>query len=69
MAKKTVLISNEVSATLGPLAVTARRLRGGTREGVLLVELVAGATRVVVIPDRGLGIWKIVSDGVELGWQ
>jgi len=69
MAKKTVLISDEVSETLGALAVTASRLRGGTREGVLVVELVAGATRVVVLPDRGLGIWKIVSDGVELGWQ
>jgi hypothetical protein len=69
MAKKTVSISNEVSESLGTLAVTARRLRGGTREGVLVVELVAGETRVVVLPDRGLGIWKIVSDGVELGWQ
>lgn len=69
MAKKTVLISDEVSESLGTLAVTARRLRGGTCEGVLVVELVAGMTRVVVLPDRGLGIWKIVSHGVELGWQ
>jgi hypothetical protein len=69
MAKKSISISDEVSESLGTLAVTARRLRGGTREGVLVVELVAGETRVVVLPDRGLGIWKIVSDGMELGWQ
>ena len=69
MAKKTVLINDEVAETLGPLAVKASRLRGGVREGVLLVELVAGPTRVWVLPDSGLGIWKIESDGVALGWQ
>ena len=69
MPHKTVLISDEVSESLGPLAVKARRLRGGVRDGVLLVELVAGSTCVSVLPDRGLGIWKIVGGGVELGWQ
>ena len=69
MPHKTVLVSDEVSESLGPLAVTARRLRGGVQEGVLLVELVAGSTRVLILPDRGLGIWKIVSGDVELGWQ
>jgi hypothetical protein len=69
MPHKTVFISDEVSESLGPLAVRARRLRGGVRDGVLLVELVAGSTRVFILPDRGLGIWKIVGGGVELGWQ
>jgi hypothetical protein len=35
----------------------------------MLVELVAGETKVLVLPDRGLGIWKIMAGGVELGWQ
>ncbi|NDC64172.1 MAG: DUF4432 family protein, partial [Planctomycetia bacterium] len=26
-------------------------------------------TRVFVLPDRGLGIWRIVSGGIELGWR
>ena len=59
----------EVSVTAGPLALHARRLRGGRRDGVLLVELAAGPTRVFIVPDRGLGIWKIVSAGTELGWR
>jgi hypothetical protein len=58
-----------VDVAAGPLAVRSRRLSGGRREGVLLVELVAGDTRVFVLPDRGLGIWKMISGGVELGWQ
>jgi hypothetical protein len=53
----------------GPLAVRARRLAGGRTDGVLLVELAAGDHRVWVLPDRGLGLWKAVLGGVELGWQ
>jgi hypothetical protein len=69
MAKKCITIDGECSASLGPLSVTARRLRGGPREGVLQVELVAGSTRAIVLPDRGLGIWKMNCGDVELGWQ
>ncbi len=57
------------SLAVGPLAVRTTRLSGGRREGVRLVELSAGDTRVMVLPDRGLGIWKMVAGGVELGWQ
>jgi hypothetical protein len=53
----------------GPLGVRTTLLSDGCREGVRLVELVAGDTRVIVLPDRGLGIWKMVAGGVELGWQ
>lgn len=69
MARKTLPIIDEISASLGPLAVQARRLRGGVREGVLLVDVVAGSTRMSVLPDRGLGIWKILAGGLDLGWQ
>ncbi|MFM8496151.1 MAG: aldose 1-epimerase family protein [Planctomycetia bacterium] len=69
MAKKTISIDGEVSETLGGLAVRATRLRGGLRDGVLQVELVAGATRAVVLPDRGLGIWKMHVGDIELGWR
>ena len=58
-----------VDITAGRLAVRSRRLVGGRREGVLLVELVAGETRVFILPDRGLGIWKMLVGGAELGWQ
>lgn len=69
MARKCIAIDGELSASLGSLSVTSRRLRGGPREGVLQVELVAGDTRAIVLPDRGLGIWKIFSRDVELGWH
>ena len=61
--------ADKVDASIGRLAVRSRRLSGGRRDGVLLVELVAGATKVFVLPDRGLGIWKIMAGDCELGWQ
>jgi hypothetical protein len=69
MAIKTVGVLEEMSESLGELAVHVRRLRGGASDGVLLVELVAGGTRAFVLPDRGLGIWKIISGNVEIGWR
>jgi hypothetical protein len=53
----------------GPLAVCTTLLSDGRREGVRLVELTAGDMRVFVLPDRGLGIWKMVAGDVEIGWQ
>jgi len=61
--------ADRVDVALGPLAVRTRRLAGGRRDGVLVVELVAGGTKVFVLPDRGLGIWKVMAGDVELGWQ
>jgi hypothetical protein len=61
--------ADRVDVAIGPLAVRTRRLAGGLRDGVLLVELVAGTTKVFVLPDRGLGIWKMMAGTVELGWQ
>lgn len=69
MAKKCITIDGEISESQGTLRVTARRLRGGAREGVLQVEFVAGSTRAIVLPDRGLGIWRVVAGDVELGWH
>ncbi|MFM9195512.1 MAG: aldose 1-epimerase family protein [Planctomycetia bacterium] len=61
--------ADKVDVSIGSLAVRSRRLSGGRRDGVLLVELVAGSTKVFVLPDRGLGIWKIMAGEFELGWQ
>lgn len=61
--------ADKVDVAMGSLAVRSRRLSGGRRDGVLLVELVAGRTKVFMLPDRGLGIWKIMVGDFELGWQ
>ena len=59
----------DIDVSAGPLAVRCRTLSGGLAEGVRMVELLAGPTRAFILPDRGLGIWKVNAAGTELGWQ
>jgi len=59
----------DIDVAAGPLAVRCRTLAGGLADGVRVVELIAGATRAFILPDRGLGIWKVNAAGTELGWQ
>ncbi|MBU6277048.1 MAG: aldose 1-epimerase family protein [Planctomycetes bacterium] len=61
--------NDSLDIKLGRLQVRTGRIRGGRGDGMLVVELVAGTTRAIVLPDRGLGIWKAWSGPTELGWQ
>jgi len=58
---------------LGPAAqgcsVVKRTLRGGLRSGVEVLEVNNGAFRFVVVPTRGMGIWKASLGRVQLGWR
>lgn len=49
--------------------ITKRRLRGGRRDGVDLVELDNGALRMAIVPTRGMGLWKGQYLGDPIGWQ
>lgn len=50
-------------------AVTKRTLRGGRREGVDVVEVDNGTFRYVLVPTRGMGLWKASLGQLQLGWQ
>jgi len=50
-------------------AVTKRTLRGGRREGVDVVEVDNGTFRYVLVPTRGMGLWKASLGPLQLGWQ
>jgi len=76
MARQTIslvadsLVTPSVTeVTAGRLAVRSRRLTGGRREGVTILELTAGETTVRVLPERGLGIWNMTAGGTDLGWR
>ncbi|WP_165222075.1 aldose 1-epimerase family protein [Aquisphaera insulae] len=51
------------------ISIRKRRLRGGRREGVDLIEVDNGRLSFAVIPTRGMGIWKGSCDGDRLGWD
>ncbi len=49
--------------------VSKRTLRGGLQEGVELIQVDNGSMKFAVIVTRGMGIYKIESDELNLGWD
>ncbi len=50
-------------------SVRKRTLRGGTRDGVDLVEVHNGALSFSVLTTRGMGLWRGEYHGLALGWR
>jgi len=50
-------------------SVAKRTLRGGRRDGVDAIEVDNGAFRFVVLPTRGMGIWRAGLGELPLGWK
>src|SRR5271167_3682730 len=64
-------VSNETLrlATSHGWSIRKRTLRGGLRDGVDLVEVHNGALSFVVLPTRGMGLWRGDYHGLPLGWK
>lgn len=56
-------------ATPHPWSIQKRTLRGGLREGIDLIEISNGALSFVVLPTRGMGLWRGQYRGLGLGWK
>jgi hypothetical protein len=50
-------------------AVTKRTLQAGVSRGVEVVEVHNGRLRFVVLPTRGMGIWRADLGDLQLGWK
>ena len=50
-------------------SVTKRTLRSGLRHGVDVIEVNNGVFRFVVVPTRGMGIWRANLGQLQLGWN
>jgi hypothetical protein len=59
----------DVGGTARGYRVSKRTLRGGLRDGVDVIEVHNGRLRFVVVPTRGMGIWRADMGGVQLGWR
>ncbi len=54
--------------------ITLKTLHGGKREGVQVVEVDNGVMTLVIVPTRGMSIWKAFANGKDkqthaLGWK
>lgn len=49
--------------------VTKRMLHGGLQDGVDVVEVDNGAIRFIVLPTRGMNLWKAWKGELPIGWK
>jgi hypothetical protein len=52
-----------------PWSVAKETLHGGKQEGVDVIEPDNGELRITIIPTRGMGILRVLSGDVRLGWD
>jgi hypothetical protein len=52
-----------------PFRIWKKTLHGGKQEGSTLVGIETGELSVLVVPTRGMGIYKAHFGGVEFGWN
>jgi len=53
----------------GNWSIMKRTLHGGLCEGVDVIEVNNGALSFILVPTRGMGLWKGRYEGCEIGWQ
>jgi hypothetical protein len=51
------------------LSVERKKLHGGLRDSVETLTIDNGKLKFVLVPTRGLGVWKAWLGGEELGWK
>src|SRR5689334_24411386 len=50
-------------------SVRRQRLHGGKQDGVDIVVIDNGSMTITVVPTRGMGILRVVSGDMRLGWD
>lgn len=68
-AGELILSQADVSSSTSAFSVTKRSLHGGLRGGMEIIEVDNGRMKFWLLPERGMGIWKVWLDGIEIGWQ
>lgn len=63
------ILPHDVGGPVGGYSISKRRLRGGLRDAVDVVEVDNGTFRFVAVPTRGMGIWHARLGDLQLGWR
>ena len=63
------LVTGDYLTQGGTVSVKHGHLVGGKAEGLEIVLVDTGAVRAVLLPGRGMGIWKLWAGGIEFGWN
>ena len=62
-------LSMNLETRSGPIQTRHGRFRGGTADQVEVIEVDSGAVRVMILPTRGMSIWRMEADGIRFAWN
>ena len=62
-------LTRTVETRLGEVSTRHGRFVGGAADQVEVIEVDTGPARVMILPSRGMSIWKVVSKGVWFEWD
>ena len=62
-------LAKSIETRLGEVQTRHGRFVGGVADQVEVIEVDTGPARVIILPTRGMSIWKIESHGVPFGWD
>jgi len=61
-------LAGDYKTGAGTVVIQHGHLVGGKSEGVEIILVDTGASRTLLLPGRGMGIWKLWAGGIEFGW-
>lgn len=62
-------ITADFPTSAGTVSVKHGHLVGGKATGLEVVYVDSGAVRALLLPGRGMGIWKVWVNDIEFGWS
>jgi hypothetical protein len=62
-------LTTNIETRLGNIRVRHGRFVGGASDQVEVIEVDSGAVRVMILPGRGMSIWRIEAGGLRFGWE
>ncbi len=62
-------LTMQIETRAGTITTKHGRFIGGAADQVEVIEVDTGAARVMILPTRGMSIWKMDAGGVTYGWN
>lgn len=59
----------DAGGAAGGFSIIKRRLAGGLRDGVDLIQVDNGLLRFSILPTRGMGLWRAAAGHLAMEWQ
>ncbi len=62
-------LTMNIETRRGTVETRQGRFVGGVSDGVEVIEVDTGSVRAMILPTRGMSIWRLQSNGIRFGWD